>query len=463
MPEKIKAVTVFKRALYRNLFPQISTLTEADYFLQFNGYEIFLPQRLETDALNIFELSVLKFKGLGNFSTEKLADKLCLEKEFVNFILIRLTELGLLDDKRQITNLGRRFIGEKINAPTKNIVPYLLLVTRDTGEIFPSFFSRQNQTEGESEKNNIKIFLDNSMTVEGRCIFVKEQISRVQSLPQKKIHDALKKFNRNIEDKIFVESAANIQSTYTQPIFLHVKIILQNGNVDYTIVSDGQTVHSDFLRDYLERQNANIFIKLKEISERRKEDETQSNTYQQKLNAQISVIRALGEETFQNLSADVQELTLKISPDKSGRQIPGTFEFVNILAMILEKILFLKLKKFPAEILTSKTEIIRRLVKADKSTNFQTVGENFYLKACKKEPANLGAYALAYMATLTESQFDKFIAANLHKLISELATLRGYANNLALMLEEKNLFNLRDSVFTAIKLLEDDKFDTDRN
>ena len=270
MPEKIKAVTCFKRTLYRNLFPQIPTLTEKDYFLQFNGYQIFLPKRYEMqDALNIFELSVLKFKGIGNFSTEELADKLCLEKEFVNFILSRLTQLGLLDDRRQITNLGRIFIGEKIDAPTENIVPYLLLVTRDTGEIFPSFFSRENQTEGELEKANIKIFFDGAdkvTTVEGRCIFVKEQINRVQNLPQKKIRDALKKFNRNTDNKIFVESAANIQSTYTQPIFLHVKAVLQNGNVDYKIVSDGQTIHSDFLRDYLERQN---FNKLKEISERR--------------------------------------------------------------------------------------------------------------------------------------------------------------------------------------------------
>lgn len=270
MPEKIKAVTCFKRTLYRNLFPQIPTLTETDYFLQFNGYKIFLPKRYEMqDALNIFELSVLKFKGIGNFSTEELADKLCLEKDFVNFILLRLTQLDLLDGKRQITNLGRIFIGEKIDAPTENIVPYLLLVTRDTGEIFPSFFSRQNQTEGELEKANIKIFFDGAdkvTTVEGRCIFVKEQINRVQNLPQKKIRDALKIFNRNINNKIFVEFVANIQSTYTQPIFLHVKAVLQNGNVDYKIVSDGQTIHSDFLRDYLERQN---FNKLKEISERR--------------------------------------------------------------------------------------------------------------------------------------------------------------------------------------------------
>ena len=653
MPEKIKAVTFFNRMPYRNLFPQIPTLTEMDYFLQFNGYEIFLPQRAQAqEALNIFELSVLKFKGLGNFSAEELADKLCLEKDFVKFILIRLTELGLLDDTRQITDLGRTFLGEKLSAQTENIVPYLLLVSRDTGEIFPSFFPRQNQIEGELEKPFVKIFFGSTgkaTTLDGRCILVKEQVRRAQILPQKKIRDALRKFNRKTDDKIFVEAAVNIQSTYTQPIYLHVKAVLQDGNVDYAVVSDGQSSHSDFLRDYLERQNSKVLMKLKEsatkISERRREnaapdtgkyfeirramqwedvkatnvDEIEraaekqrrqlenlskavewallyhllkfpppqqlmltlsaqtpeenyktltgfavqlglddalnfpnffsgissamikncmtadnptlvpllavniatavrvadsnllnalktlpeddafgflqrlddygkklrhenkwtpknndtpaflrenvlkfiqallpdydnpaavvadlSNASQQKLNAQLSVIRALGEETFQNLPADVQALTLKISPDKIGGQMPAPIEFVTTLAMILEKILLHKLKEFPAEISLSKSEIIRRLAQADKSTNLRTVGEKFYSQACKKEPATLGAYALAYMATLTDEQFDKFTAANLHELISEVATLRGHANNLALVLDEKNTSGIWD-------------------
>lgn len=669
----LKAVTFFKRTLYRNLFSQIPTLMEMDYFLQFNGYEIFLPQRTQAEeALNIFELSVLKFKRLGNFSVEELSDKLCLEKDFIKFILIRLTELGLLDDKRQITDLGRTFLGEKLNAQTENIVPYLLLVSRDTGEVFPSFFPSQNQVEAELEKPFIKVSFGGSTgkatTVSGRCVFVKEQVPRAQFLSQRKIRDALRKFNRKTDDKIFAESAVNIQSTYTQPVFLHVKAVLQDGNVDYAVVSDGQSSHSDFLRDCLERQNPKVLMKLKEsatkISELRKEnaapdagkyfeirkamqwedvkttnvDEMEraaekqkrqlenlskavewallyhllkfpppqqlmhalssqtpeenfrtltrfaaqlgldnapnfpnffsgissalikncmttdnptlvpllavniatavrvadsnllnafkalpeddafgflqrlddygkklrhenkwspqkndtpaflrdnvlnfikallpdydnpaavvadvSNASQQKLNAQLAVIRTLGEEVFQNLLEDVQALTLKISPDKTGGQMLSPIEFVTTLAMILEKLLLLKLKESPIPIALSKSEIIGRLAQAGKSISLRTVGEKFYSQACKREPATLGAYALAYMAMLTDEQFDKFTAANLHELIFEVTTLRGHANNLALVLDEKKLSSLRDEVFMAIKLLEADNIDTDKN
>lgn len=672
MPEKIKAVSFFKSTPYRNLFPQIPTLQETDYFLQFNGYEIFLPQTAQAqDALNIFELSVLKFKGLGNFSAEEISDKLCLKKDFVKFILIRLTELGLLDDKQQITDAGRTFLGEKSAAQTENIEPYLLLVSRDTGEIFPSFFPRQNQSEAELEKPRVKIYFGSTGTakpVDGRCVFVKEQVLRPQTLPQKKIRDALRKFNRTTDDKIFVEDAVNIQSTYTQPIFLHVKAVLQDGNVDYAVVSNGQSNHSDFLRDYLERHNSEVLMRLKELATKnfqsRKEDaaldigkyfeirkmmrwedsqattideaeranEKQrrqlenlpkavewallyhlrkfpppqqlmrvlgfqspeenfktltdfaaqlgldaakgfpnffsgisgalikncmttenptlvpllavniatavrvadsnlldafkalpeddafgflqrldaygkklrhenkwspqkndtpiflrdtvlkfiqallpdydnpdavvadlSNASQQKLNAQLAVIRALGEKTFQNLPRDVQALTLKISPDKIDGQVPAPIEFVTTLAMILEKILSRKLTEFGGEISAAKAEIIGRLERAGKSTDLRTVGEKFYARACKRESATLGAYALAYMATLDDEHFEKFTTANLHELVFAIATYRGHGNNISLVLGAEEIFALRDKVFDAIKFWEVDEFGTDNN
>ena len=261
MPEPIKAITLFRSTPYRNLFPQITALTEKDYFLQFNGYEVFLPQRNQKqETLNIFERSVLKFKGLGNFSVEELTDKLCIQSDFIKFIVIRLKELGLLDASGQITDEGRKFLGEKVAARAENIVPYLLLVTRDTSEIFPAFFARENQVTGELDKPVIQISLGSTgraQTLKGRCVFVKEQVRRAQTLTQKQLRDAIRKFNRTLDlhDRILVESDAYIQASYTQPIYLHVKAVLQDGNADYTVVSDGQSNHSEFLRQCLEKHH----------------------------------------------------------------------------------------------------------------------------------------------------------------------------------------------------------------
>lgn len=671
MPESIKAITLFKRTPYRNLFPQIPALAEADYFLQFNGYEVFLPQRnQEQEALNIFERSVLKFKGLGNFSIEELTDRLCLQSDFVKFIVAGLTERNLLDANGQITDEGRNFLGEKIAAQTENIVPYLLLMTRDTGEIFPAFFTRENQTAGELDKPLVKIHLGSTgkgQTVKGRCVFVKEQVRRTQTLPQKTIREAIRKFNRNTDDKIFVDSNAHIQASYTQPIFLHVKAVLQDGNIDYAVVSDGQSSHSEFLRRCLEKQNPGVLLNLKEsatkiaesaqiaasdtgryyeirrlmrwedvkaanvdeleqATERQKRqlenlpkavewalqynllkfppppqliktlacqtpeenfktltgfaaqlglryapkfpnffsgisgglvkncmttknptlipllavnmatavrvadsnflnafkslpeddefgflqrldfygkklrhenkwspqqndtpanlrinvlnfieallpdyDNPQavavdlSNASQQKLNAEMAVIRMLGEETFLNLPRDVQKLTLKISPDKIGARVPLHLEFVTVLSMIPENLLADKLRRYPDEISQKKADIIARLERAGSTTDLSTVSEQFYSRACKRETATLGAYALAYMATLTDAQFDKFAANKFPELFAKISNYRGHANNISLLLDEQELFGLRDRVFDAIKFLEEEKIDAGKN
>lgn len=672
MPESIKAITLFGRTPYRNLFPQIPALAEADYFLQFNGYKVFLPQRnQEQEALNIFERSVLKFKGIGNFSVEELTDKLCLKGDFVKFIVTRLTELGLLDTNGKITDEGRKFLGEKVSAQTENIIPYLLLVTRDSGEVFPAFFTHENQFVGELDKPLIKIHLGSTgkmQTVKGRCVFVKEKTNRAQILSQKTVREVIRKFNRNTDDKIFVESDTHIQASYLQPIFLHVKAILQDGNIDYAVVSDGQSSHSEFLRQYLEKQNPKVLLSLKEsatkisesaqatasdmgkyyeirklmrwenvkatsvdevelAAERKKrqlenlpkaiewalqyhllkfpppqqlirtlacqtpEENFQtlngfatqlglrdaqkfpnffsgisgglvkncmstknptlvpllavniatavrvadsnflnafkalpeddefgflqridfygkklrhennwsfqandtpdnlrvnvlkfieallpdysnpqavaadlSNASQQKLNAEMAVIRLLGEETFLNLPRDVQKLTLKISPDKIGSRLPLHFEFITALSMIMENLLLDKLRRYPDEILQTKMEVIGRLERAGSATTLSTVDEHFYLQACKRTVATLGSYALAYMATLTDAQFNKFVAKKLPELCADVANYRGHANNISLVLDEQELFNLRDKVFDAIKFLkEEEKIDASEN
>ena len=76
----------------------------------------------------------------------------------------------------------------------------------------------------------------------------------------------------------------------------------------------------------------------------------------------------------------------------------------------------------------------------------------------------MGAYALAYMATLTDTQFDKFAANKFPELCAKIANYRGHANNISLVIDEPELFKLRDKVFEAIKFLEEEeKIDASKN
>lgn len=663
MSENVLTLSLFEKASYKNLFPEIPTLEERDYFLQFNGYEVYLPSApAEQDSLNIFELSVLRLQNIGNFSVEQLGDKLCLrakkpsggyDYDLIKFICRRLNELGLLNETNQITDAGRVFLGDTDSASDLEMQPYFLLVTRDSQEILPVFFQSQNKKTGGLEKPEIRVTFGSTgkaKELKGRCVFVKEQGKRAQILPQNILHDALKKFNRRSSKKIRVANTVNIPSSYLGAVYLHVKAVLQDGNVDYLVVSDGLSSHSDFLRKYLERQNQKILPYLKESAQKiqlrsaeeksvdrrkyseirdamRRQEQTVSdvdsrkkaeesdkrqvknllkavewalryhllkfplpaqliaaleiqtpeenelmltgfakqigidtarhrnffrnvagalvktattrdpalnpllplnvaaaarnpdsklldalqflpleilgrldrygksirhtnswaptkddtvdslyaavlkfikallpdydnpdavkadaaNASIQKINAQISLFAALGEETFQELSPDVQELLLKISPEKDETQSLRAVEFMEVLSSILEKILREKISDAPEKISVPKSEIIQRLKKIGQTENWNSVSDFYYIKACEKEASTLGGYALAYFTTLDDVQLKKCAAENLPKLIFEIAGYRGHGTNLNLLIEADRLAELREKVFEVLK------------
>ena len=127
--------------------------------------------------------------------------------------------------------------------------------------------------------------------------------------------------------------------------------------------------------------------------------------------------------------------------------------------MILENLLLNKLRRYPDEILTTKAEVLARMERAGSAANLATVDEHFYSQACKGAVATLGAYALAYMATLNDAQFEKFAAKKFPELCADIANYRGHANRISLVLDEKEISRLRDKVFDAIKfLVEEEKF-----
>ena len=158
MSEEIKIVSVFKDSIYRNKFPSIPVLAEEDYFLQFNGFEVYLPKNIKNiNILNIFELTILRILNIGSISIKDISEKLCLEIDLVNFICTRLMELNFITSERKITDKGREILGERKNSIEQNLEPYLLLVTRDSGEIFPTFFSREDQINGSLDKPIVKL------------------------------------------------------------------------------------------------------------------------------------------------------------------------------------------------------------------------------------------------------------------------------------------------------------------
>lgn len=664
MAKKLKVLSLFKNDSWQNKFPAIKSLKEENYFLQFNAYEVWLPlPSSEQSDLNIFEITVLRLISAGIISTDEISEKICLQKDLINFIFARLAESNFIDSTKKITDKGLAALGKNINAVSTDTKPCLILTTCDTGEILPIFFPLAERTTGDFEKPFLTVNFGTTgkaKPVKGRCIFVKSSAPKAQILPQKKLHNAIKIFNRSTETKIFLDSASNIVSTYSEKIFLHIKTVLQDGNIDYMIVSEGLKMHNDFLREYLDRQPINFLQYLKEsagrlsskkVTEKNKlqgqypeirallkrkettaesvderldeknlqnwqvenlskavewalfyhlkkfpppetvlevmsrqmqeenfknvvnfakqlglgkieyypqlflnlsamsvkncitsknpdikillglnivaaaknpeshliealnilpgdgfnflnrldnygkslrhgetwtakgndtsdslyknvllfvkkllpdyenietEKEDLSNASMKKLNAQLAVMKAIGEEIFQRFPYSLQNYFLKISPDKQGTQMLGSLEFVKTLSIILEKIISQKILDFAGKITSPKSEIVLRLKNLNVKQNFQTVSDTFYKNACEKKISTLGGYTLAYSATLNDEDLKKLAEKNFFETVFEIAGLRGHVNNILFAAEEENLINLRDKVFNIVKFLEVD-------
>ena len=249
MFEKVKIISLFKNKIYKDLFPQISIAREEDYFLQFQSYVIYLPSlSWSKEKLNFFEIAVLKLLNLAPFALEDLADKLCLKVDFAKVICDRLIELELLDSYNKITESGKIFLEENLNPrPTKNISPYIILVTRDSGEIFPKLFPIENLSAD---------FLQENIVAVPRNFF------KLNLISQNILIDIAKNFNRLHKNKIFIDENFEIPAGESTEIFLHIKIILQNSADNFFLVSDGEEAHNDFLYAYLNRHEKNIFEKL---------------------------------------------------------------------------------------------------------------------------------------------------------------------------------------------------------
>lgn len=74
-----------------------------------HAFSISIPQKKKS-SLNVFEETVFRITEIESGDTGKIAALICLEKELVTFIQNRLNQLGLLDDRHELSERGRELL-----------------------------------------------------------------------------------------------------------------------------------------------------------------------------------------------------------------------------------------------------------------------------------------------------------------------------------------------------------------
>ena len=286
--------SLFEDSRYEELFPNVRLLGNAvDYFIQCNTYEVLVPSQSTTEqCLDMFEDAVLKLLDYKPYTKEEMAETLCLPKDIISFIRIRLRELGFLEkDEFTVSELGKNYINGLDSKGTSVVYKQAkLFVIKDTGEILP--YVHYGELEYANVKKSTKRVTNIEYGSAGRPIII-SGINIWSKTPQGALDGKMLK-SSDIKDALFlynkisnnstrfapVEILANyaIENTSAEDCLLHVKAAIQDGSTDELIVSDGFVANNDYLARYLRKEHPEIIndVKAQAAQVRSQESEEKS-------------------------------------------------------------------------------------------------------------------------------------------------------------------------------------------
>ena len=273
------AFSLFEDSRYEELFPNVRLLGNAvDYFVQCNTYEVLVPSQSTTEQqLDMFEDAVLRLLEYKPYTKQEMAATLCLPKDIINFIRIRLRELGYLEkDEFTVSELGKGYMNG-VSSKNSSVVykQAKLFVIKDTGEILPYVHY------GEIEYANVKKLSKSVTSIEygsagrptiisGTNIWAKTPQGALggKMLKSGDIRDALFLYNKISDNStrfspIEILSSYAIENTSADDCLLHVKAAIQEGSTDELIVSDGFVANNDYLARYLKKEHPEIINEVK--------------------------------------------------------------------------------------------------------------------------------------------------------------------------------------------------------
>lgn len=273
---KPKVISVFKTDHFECRFLNIPMMGKpVDFFLECRSYDLEIPVNGKVKKeLDIFEETVLRMVQLKKCSIDELADILCLKKDLVNFILIRLKENGLLENNQIISEKGKTLLDAQARLRTEvETVQGKLFLIKKTGLIFPYIHIGEFQSENVDDFDSSSITLGygsagNYKRVKGRCLRNSDFERRLDSvLDTGIVKKSIKTYNKlaaaKNESKIDLCEEYGISSSVSENVYFHLQAVVQEGNVDEVMFSDGFVSNIDGILDYVRQENPDLLNSIK--------------------------------------------------------------------------------------------------------------------------------------------------------------------------------------------------------
>ena len=265
------AISLFWGKSYSELFPNIPLMHERDYFVLFDYFTIHLPiagNWQKNRELNLFEESVLRMLGIGNYDAISLSETLCLPGDLVSFILTRLERKEYISETKIITEKGKAYIGGANASNSADLTPVYALVCRDSGEILPMLYPRTSMARmAESDRDSRKVIVTIGSTGKETILsypyIACKQNHNHKRLTNAEIRSLIRKHNNASEHPIYIPDDIHIEYSFEGSVFVHTKFILQEGYKDNILSSVGNSYHSPAVLKYAMNGYPDLCSRLK--------------------------------------------------------------------------------------------------------------------------------------------------------------------------------------------------------
>ena len=265
-----RVISLFGRKKYNDIYQDISVLREKNFFLKCNCHEAIIPVYNKNEhQLNIFEETILKLLNFKDFTITELQEKTCLEKDLIEYILNALVAKGYLNENIcDLTDEGKQLLDSY--AEQKNIVSgqkACFFSLFDTGELLPLLLIGDvTYMDATYSNGGISMYCGDTkgkITKLGAISITSNH--RVDKKPtQNALRKVIRKYNRLNIKKVKVAENYHIDISEGYEVFLHLKIVLQDGYVNQIIVSDGQQPNRGTLVQYMNTNHGSFVANFKQ-------------------------------------------------------------------------------------------------------------------------------------------------------------------------------------------------------
>jgi len=280
MYDRPRVFSLWGRKPLVSRFTNIDVMAELDIFAQYAAYDVILPICSEQEhLLNIFETTVLKLANLSINSNKRISELVCFDDDLVQFIQYKLLSLGFVEKDYSISQEGKAYLDE-LQETKRNIKNTVGKIFTDkvTGKLLPYVhigeISYEDVVDCDGRDIRIKVgSAGNSRLVNGDMIINRSAQNTIGAPPRIKPtpRDVLKTisvFNRLCRNhpgvsmiKIDPSYMIDISSS-AETVYIHNKLVLQRGNIDSIIVSDGFSLHNEIVAELLRRDYSKIIGNL---------------------------------------------------------------------------------------------------------------------------------------------------------------------------------------------------------